>query len=128
MERHYYDGRGTTINVLAGFAPNHMMVCAVETHRDYRLQGGASRLLRQICHEADEEGITLVLSVDPSPGLNALPRAALRAFYSRCGFRTWPYGGPGAMRRKPGTEMVRLPQSHNQEDPCPSRQAQPSGG
>ncbi len=70
----------------------------INTPRDYRGKGVASRLLKQACADADAEGITLELAVSPSDGLGD---DALHAWYSRHGFVSVPEISKFFMVRKP---------------------------
>ena len=73
-------------------------ISRINTPRDYRGKGVASRLLKQACADADAEGITLELAVSPSDGLGD---DALHAWYSRHGFVSVPEISKFFMVRKP---------------------------
>ena len=74
------------------------IISRINTPRDYRGKGVASRLLKQACADADAEGITLELAVSPSDGLGD---DALHAWYSRHGFVSVPEISKFFMVRKP---------------------------
>ncbi|MFJ3634633.1 GNAT family N-acetyltransferase [Streptomyces sp. NPDC090112] len=71
---------------------------------EHRGKGWASELLRQICQEADREGLTLLLSVEPGP--RGLSYEALAAWYRRHGFEI----GQPAGANDPSI-LIRLPQA-----------------
>ena len=59
-------------------------LCDLSTPQEHQGRGHASALLRDVCREADEAGVMLVLFVDPfGAGLSA---GDLAAWYGRHGF------------------------------------------
>ncbi|AEW94080.1 hypothetical protein SCATT_17090 [Streptantibioticus cattleyicolor NRRL 8057 = DSM 46488] len=68
----------------------------------FRGRGWASELLREVCSEADREGVELVLKVETSPG--GLTEAELLAWYQRHGFTPVSADPEGlTLRRRPGS-------------------------
>jgi ribosomal protein S18 acetylase RimI-like enzyme len=60
------------------------IITQVAVRPEKRGKGAASRLLDEVCKNADHERVRLLLSVDPDgTGLSA---SALRSFYARRGF------------------------------------------
>ena len=76
---------------------NEWVITGVQVQRSFRGQGWASKLLDQVLADADTEGATLLLDVRPDG--TGLDEEALRAFYSRRGFRPDPTLGECAYRR-----------------------------
>lgn len=83
MKHFYYDGdHGVTIDLIGQDAL--WIITRVETYPTYRRQGYARATLELVCADADKEGSTLMLSVDPDgtgPG-----RQILLPFYESLGF------------------------------------------
>lgn len=75
---------GTTVSLIMGEKDN-AIVSGVEVHKDFRGRGYARKWLGAACHDADQEGITLMLSVDGFDPAIDLKR--LRNFYKSVGFR-----------------------------------------
>lgn len=61
-----------------------VILTEVVVHPDDRGKGWGSAVLKLVCEDADREGITLVLSVEPGP--TGLSYEALKAWYERYGF------------------------------------------
>jgi len=78
-----------------GFTDNVMIITRINVPEKWRGLGIGSRLLTQILSDADRDGITLGLEVQPTGGLNL---EQLEAWYSRHGFK---YGNLGLMFRNP---------------------------
>jgi len=66
----------------------------------HRRKGIGTRLLKECCADADKEGITLLLSVEPDYSDNGMTFPQLVEWYEKHGFRSVrkPYG---IMRREP---------------------------
>jgi predicted GNAT family acetyltransferase len=60
------------------------IITSVGVQRSMRGQGAASQLLKRVCADADREGVTLLLAVEPDG--TGLGRNELIAFYGRHGF------------------------------------------
>jgi ribosomal protein S18 acetylase RimI-like enzyme len=88
----------TILDVQEGWRddPEGYTITRINTPRQYRGEGHASALLRQVCEDADRERATIYLEVLPTGGLNA---EKLRAWYGRHGFTR--LGHPLVMRRLP---------------------------
>lgn len=71
-----------------------LIITRINVPRDYRGQGHARELLRQITADADKTHTTLFLEIMSSDGLNY---DQLEAWYKRAGFRSWH----GIYKRKP---------------------------
>lgn len=65
---------------------------------DYRGQGYGSELLGQVCDDADNEGVTLVLNINP---YGALTYQQLQDWYERWGFVASELHGDSIFRREP---------------------------
>lgn len=75
------------------------IITQVAVRPEHRGKGAASRLLDEVCRNADHERVRLLLSVDPDgTGLSA---SALRSFYERHGF---------VAMNEEGAVMVREPE------------------
>ena len=61
-----------------------------------RGEGAGNRLMARILADADDECVNLMLSVDPSPGID---EARLRAWYARLGFQRFTPGDPDTLVR-----------------------------
>lgn len=87
MQSSYYNvAEGASINLM-GTLPYHenwYLVTGVSVQFRFRGRGAASRLLKQVCADADREGVTLLLSIQPDG--TGLGYEELRAFYARNGF------------------------------------------
>lgn len=77
--------------------PGVWRICRVNTPFRHRGQGLAGRLLDEICADADQEGVTLILEPSPDGSPGSLPFDELVAFYGRRGFVMDQDG----MRRRP---------------------------
>lgn len=99
----------TTVSLMPWVIDGHpdvWLVTGVTVQSRFRGQGWASKLLDEVLADADREGVTLLLNVDPDG--TGLDEAQLRAFYSRRGFVPWaPAGSPveRGMRREPVAQM-----------------------
>lgn len=66
------------------------MICEIFTDHEQRGRGFATRLLEEICRDADHEGVDLILEVCPidlnRPGL---AQSELSDWYRRHGFRRY---------------------------------------
>lgn len=72
-----------------GFTPEEAqrvrMIVGLHTDRGYRRKGDATRLMKQVCGEADEDGTLLLL--EPKPDDDAeFDEFLLQNFYRRFGF------------------------------------------
>ncbi|WP_435270926.1 GNAT family N-acetyltransferase [Streptomyces sp. 1222.5] len=76
------------------------IVTEIAVWPEHRGKGWGSEILKEICRDADAEGITLMLSVEPGPG--GLSAEGLAAWYGRYGFQR---------ALNDGTVMIRLTQS-----------------
>jgi len=79
--------------------PGVAVITRVITPHAKRGKGQASEAMRATCRDADREGVTLLLEVQPY-GDGGLSIKQLKAWYSRLGFKE-SYGGSGLMMRKP---------------------------
>jgi ribosomal protein S18 acetylase RimI-like enzyme len=97
--KHAYTVPGVraTANTLQ-FAPDSWILTGVEVAEGARGVGAGEALLRQVCADADAEGVTLYLSVQPD---RETDEARLRTWYERWGFRGYVDLSPDAMRRAP---------------------------
>ena len=73
----------------------------IHTPAAYQGNGHATELLRQVCQEADEAGLTLVLWPRPYGDDIALSAGMLSDWYARMGFRVIQ-PDPVLMARAPG--------------------------
>lgn len=73
------------------------LITGVQTSRAGRNQGRARKLLQHVLDQADAEGVILMLSVDPDPGVDF---KRLTAWYERLGFKFIEDGDP-TMKRFP---------------------------
>lgn len=78
---------------LCDYFGHGLIVTRINVPREHRGRGIASEILREICREADAEGVRLCLEVSSSDGLDA---DQLRDWYERHGF-----SGSGVMIRMP---------------------------
>lgn len=88
----YYDRETMTIGdvvtlttpILSELPERTALITRLKAHDDHLGQGGGSRVLAEICADADAEGMTLVL--EPSPYFGEQDYDRLVAFYERFGF------------------------------------------
>ena len=79
--------------------PRAYVINRINVPKKHRGNGVASRLLQNILDDADEEGATLHLEINPSDGLTF---RQLEAWYKRRGFEwSGSAGGAGFITRKP---------------------------
>lgn len=69
------------------------LLTRVETGQECRGKGYGTEILERVLADADAEGATLLLSVEPDLSPGSLDAAALTAWYSRHGFRPYRDGG-----------------------------------
>ncbi|SCD90774.1 hypothetical protein GA0115243_104745 [Streptomyces sp. ScaeMP-e83] len=62
-----------------------VIVSEIAVQPDDQGKGWGSEILKMICRDADQENVTLVLSVDPGPV--GLPYSQLVDWYTRYGFQ-----------------------------------------
>lgn len=103
MKECYYDGsKGVTIDLMLGVKESGALITRIEVNKKFRGKGYASEMMKKVLKDADEEGVTLFLSVDPDG--TGLSKLELRRWYFRLGFQ-----------RFSGTDMYgalfRVPQS-----------------
>lgn len=99
---------------------NEWLITGVNVQYAFRGQGWASRLFDQVVADADAEGATLILNVDPDG--TGLGLHELRAFYGRRDFRPWgpdPEHIENGMRRDPRT----VEPSYSAPAPAPNSSA-----
>lgn len=81
------------------------LLTSVEVHRQFRGNGYASALMKQVCEDADIECVTLYLSVIPDG--TGLSERVLTDWYGKLGFR--PFGDDDlpvrSMRRFPKEQL-----------------------
>ncbi|WP_431041496.1 GNAT family N-acetyltransferase [Streptomyces sp. P1-3] len=77
--------------------PGPSLITRIVVRPKARGRGWGSEVLRDVCMDADAEGITLMLQVQPNPA--GLAAEALTAWYQRHGFEAVP--GTDTMVRKP---------------------------
>jgi GNAT superfamily N-acetyltransferase len=83
------------------------IITQVAVRPEHRGTGAASRLLDEVCRNADHERVRLLLSVDPDgTGLSA---SALRSFYERHGF---------VAMQTDSAVLVREPEGGAHDDPA----------
>ncbi|WP_078626324.1 GNAT family N-acetyltransferase [Streptomyces sp. NRRL S-241] len=102
-----YSGHGGAASASLLFDPTNdgpAILTEIAVWEEHRGKGWASELLRQICQEADREGLTLLLSVEPGP--RGLSYEALAEWYQRCGFEV----GHPTETADPAI-LIRLPQA-----------------
>jgi predicted N-acetyltransferase YhbS len=93
MQNIYHDlAYGATADLMIGKPFTLLTRLAVQK----RGQGAGKRLMERVLTDADEEGIDLMLSVDPSPGID---EARLRAWYQRLGFQQFAPDDPNTLVR-----------------------------
>lgn len=105
--RHAYRYRGATASLLLDYVPGCDLITSVGTMRSQRRQGNATELLRLIAQEADREGRTLVLSVEPQE--HEASADVIRRMYSRHGFVQVSEEEAGALGISVDSGMVRRP-------------------
>lgn len=74
----------TAVADLVDYDDTTKLITRINVPKEYRSTGVGSQLLQQIVHDADEEGITLLLEIVPSDGLNF---QQLELWYKRYGFK-----------------------------------------
>lgn len=82
-------------------------ITKVHTPADMQQQGHATALMRDVCSEADRDGITLILWPRPYGDDIALSQAMLIRWYQRFGFRVIQ-PEPVLMARPPGAMAAQL--------------------
>jgi GNAT superfamily N-acetyltransferase len=75
------------------------LITRVEVNRRHRGKGVASRLLDEVCADADRERATLLLAIEPDG--TGLGFEELEAFYRRRGFIRWNPGDETSFVRDP---------------------------
>lgn len=86
MRDAYHDpGRGASV-WLVDLGGDAWLVSGVEVNKQFRRQGAARALMGRVLADADREGVTLLLSVDPQEPWE-VDGDALRVFYESLGFR-----------------------------------------
>jgi GNAT superfamily N-acetyltransferase len=88
MDLSYFDHEHYVSAHLMELGHERFLLTELQTNRHFgqRGQGHAGRLLARVLEDADHEGVTLCLSLDPDGSEGALARDALRSFYERRGF------------------------------------------
>jgi GNAT superfamily N-acetyltransferase len=86
METAYYDIPHRVTAYLMELDAQCYLLTELQTGREFRGQGHAAHLLDQILIQADQEGVTLCLTLAPDNSLDSLTEQALLAFYARRGF------------------------------------------
>ena len=83
------------------------MLNRINVPKEFRGQGYASRLLREVCEAADREGAYIELSILPSGGLGF---SQLNRWYKRYGFVDIDYKihRGHALIREPGSQITPL--------------------
>jgi GNAT superfamily N-acetyltransferase len=76
-----------------------VIIARVKVTRKFRGRGYASALWKEVLRDADAEGITLLLSIQPDVD-NGLDAEALIAWYKKLGFELVEGEGWGAMMRR----------------------------
>lgn len=72
-------------------------ICRVSVLPQHRGQGHASQLMRDVTADADRDGVTLYLDIQPDHSPESLSFEELYKFYARNGFKAW--GHYPTMRR-----------------------------
>jgi GNAT superfamily N-acetyltransferase len=100
------DGKTVAVAALMRLRSRYLvrMIGVVPEHQ---AKGYGSRLLREVCADADREGVALRLHVqeEPSVAISLLSAEQLADWYRRHGFRGSP--GPRGMTRLPVSEAGR---------------------
>lgn len=95
-----------------------VLVTHIWTRKDARGHGHASELFNEVLKQADDEGVRMMLSIDPDPG--GLLYTQLYNWYVRCGFHYFldPDGDwqDPTMIRYPGAERVYDTQTTNTQE------------
>lgn len=102
MQTSYYDLEHSVTAHLWEVKPGEYLLTELQTAQRSRGQGHAARLLATVLEDADREGVTLYLSVEPDYSPGSLDYGALTAFYARRGFTEIE---PGALRRGPSVTV-----------------------
>lgn len=89
MRQVYFDRESRSIADLVEISPAYYLITRINVPRPSRGTGLASKLLREILGDADEEGVTLEIHPMPS---GSLTRKELVAWYKRFGFQ-WKRSG-----------------------------------
>jgi GNAT superfamily N-acetyltransferase len=105
MQDSYYDfdkelQRLTTVHLMK-FSDTECLITEIQTTRGARRLGRASALMKQVLSQADCEGVTLLLGIDPDGSEGSMDYDQLVAWYRRMGFRYHISEDEGAMRREP---------------------------
>jgi len=101
MQHTYSDGEHfATVYLLSVNDKNAYIITGWEINQRYRGRGYASKLFDRVCADADNEGATLMLSVEPDgTGLDLI---ALFAFYESRGFVRMNESDVGMIRHPKG--------------------------
>lgn len=98
MQTSYYDLAHSVTAHLWEVAPGEYLLTELQTAKRFRGQGHAARLLAEVLRDADSEGATLYLAVEPDGTPGSLDYDQLASFYARRGFTE---AEPGALKREP---------------------------
>lgn len=95
--RHTYtdlEHQATACTIHIGTLMGHdtYLLSRLEVGRGHRGKGVASRLLRRVLSDADEEGVQIALVVEPDGSIGSMDYESLQAFYERHGFREYEHG------------------------------------
>jgi len=107
MKNVYVDGKHwATVNLME-INSNAYMITSWEINRKYRGQGHAAKVFDEVCADADNQSITLMLSVEPDE--TGLDFDTLAAFYRRRGFRHMSESETGMIRQPKRTNVPGQP-------------------
>jgi len=81
---------------------NAWLLTGVEVAYDERGKGVARELMRRVLTDADAEGVTLYLSVEPDGSLGSLEASELMDWYERLGFVRMSESDYGMVRQPQG--------------------------
>jgi hypothetical protein len=87
-----------------------MTINRIKVPQDARGQGEASKALKEVLRQADEQGLTVFLTADPV-GAGGMSKAQLEAFYKRNGFvpnkgRNKDFSSQAGMIRPPASPIL----------------------
>ncbi len=95
----YYTNKKTFTSVdTVEYEPGTLYISRIKTRDSYQGQGGARELMQELIADADNEGVTLALEINPYGPMNF---KQLESWYKRLGFKKTAAPFENCYLRKP---------------------------